>query len=103
MYTRERAEKNERLFRDLNDLINEMAVALAVGPPHVEFVCECARKGCLDRIGLTVEEYAAVRSDPAHFALGPGHELPDVETLVAEHERYTVVAKPWLAGPAASA
>jgi hypothetical protein len=97
MYTRERAEKNERLFRELNDLINEMAVSLKIGPPHVEFVCECAREGCLDRMELTLEEYAELRSNSAHFALIAGHELLDVEQLVAEHERYTVVAKPWLA------
>jgi hypothetical protein len=100
MYTRERAEKNERLFRELNDLIFEMAVSLAIGPPHVEFVCECAREGCLDRIELTLDEYSAVRANHAHFALISGHQLLDVETLVATHDRYTVVAKPWLAGPA---
>jgi hypothetical protein len=98
MYTRERAEKNERLFRELNERIHEMASSLhAIGPPHIEFICECAREGCLDRIELTLEEYGVVRGDPAHFALVSGHELLDVETLVAQHERYTVVAKPWLA------
>jgi hypothetical protein len=102
VYTRERAEKNERLFRELNDLINEMAVALAIGPPYVEYVCECAREGCLDRIELTIPEYEELRTNRAHFAVIQGHELPDVEEVVAERERYTVVAKPWLAGDAPS-
>jgi hypothetical protein len=97
MYTRERAEKNERLFRDLNERIREMAEQLAVGPPHLEFICECAREGCLDRIELTLPEYSAVRAEPSHFALVSGHELLDVESLVARHDRYTVVAKAWLA------
>jgi hypothetical protein len=98
MYTRERAEKNERLFRELNERIYEMAASLlATGPPHVEFICECAREGCLDRIELTLDEYLGLRTNRAHFALVSGHELLDVESLVAEHERYTVVAKPWLA------
>jgi hypothetical protein len=101
MYTRERAEKNERLFRDLNERIYEMAASLhAIGPPHIEFICECAREGCLDRIRLTLDEYRDLRSNSAHFAVVSGHELLDVETLVATHERYTVVAKPWLAASA---
>src|SRR3954462_1248788 len=98
MYTRERAEKNERLFRELNERIYEMAASLhAIGPPHVEFICECAREGCLDRIALTLDEYRDLRSHPAQFALIPGHELLDVEALVATGDRFTVVAKPWLA------
>src|SRR4051812_32886232 len=98
MYTRERAEKNERLFRELNERIYEMASSLlAIGQPHIEFICECAREGCLDRIELTLDEYRDVRVNPAHFAFVRGHELLDVETLVAEHERYTLVAKLWLA------
>jgi hypothetical protein len=101
MYTRERAEKNERLFRELNERIYEMAASLhAIGPPHIEFICECAREGCLDRIELTLDEYRGVRANAAHFALVSGHELLDVETRIAQHERYTVVAKPWLATPA---
>ena|SRR5436305_7869022 len=97
MYTRERAEKNERLFRELNERIYEIAAGLhAVGPPHVEFICECAREGCLDRIGLTLDEYRDLRAHPAHFALISGHELLDVEVLVETYDRFTVVAKPWL-------
>ena len=34
-----------------------------------------------------------MRSDPRTFAIIDGHEIADVEDVVARHERYTVVRK----------
>ena len=38
-------------------------------------------------------EYEEVRANPAHFAVSPGHEAPDVETVVAKRSGYDVVRK----------
>jgi hypothetical protein len=40
-----------------------------------------------------MDEYEAIREHPARFPVLPGHELPDVETVVETHERYLVVEK----------
>jgi hypothetical protein len=34
-----------------------------------------------------------VRSDSLLFAIKPGHEIPDVEDLVATNERFSIVRK----------
>lgn len=34
-----------------------------------------------------------MRSDPTHFVIVPGHEIPGVEDVVELHERYHVVRK----------
>ena len=59
----------------------------------IGFVCECGRLDCSEPMQLTGAEYAHVRSDGALFAVKPGHELPEAETVVEEHEGYVVVRK----------
>ena len=38
-------------------------------------------------------EYEALRADPRHFAVAHDHVLADLEQVVAETDRYAVVAK----------
>jgi hypothetical protein len=40
-----------------------------------------------------VSDYEDVRSDPTHFAVLPGHEIPDVEEVVGRNEGFLVVRK----------
>ncbi|MCP9484634.1 MAG: hypothetical protein MSC30_02130 [Gaiellaceae bacterium MAG52_C11] len=56
-------------------------------------VCECGYPECEQRVRVPAEEYEGIRSDPRLFALVPGHELEDVEEVVAEREGYNVVKK----------
>ena len=44
-------------------------------------------------MSLTLVEYEEVRSEPTHFAVLPGHVVPDVEVVVARNERFAVVRK----------
>ena len=63
------------------------------------FRCECGDAACAHGIALTRAEYERVRAYPARFAIAHNHENPESDQVVAEHERYTVVAK--LVGQAA--
>jgi hypothetical protein len=38
-------------------------------------------------------EYEAVRAESTHFAVVPGHVVPDIERVVAQNDRYSVVEK----------
>jgi hypothetical protein len=58
-----------------------------------DYVCECGNSACTQTIPLRDEEYEHVRSDPLLFAVVPGHEIPDVEEVVAENQRFNVVRK----------
>jgi hypothetical protein len=88
---------NEALFRDVNERINEGSMRLEPfdgdEPRYWQFVCECASAACVDHIELTKEEYEEVRDDPTHFAVLPGHENPDRETVEWRTERFVVVEK----------
>jgi hypothetical protein len=57
------------------------------------FRCECARRGCSSLIELTPEQYEMLRAHPRRFVVVPGHEQPDVETVVATRPGYVIVEK----------
>ena len=97
-----RLAENELLFRTLNERLKEVAertgTLVAEG---AAFVCECAETGCRARLRLTLEEYEEARSDPRMFLVVPGHELAEVETVVADHGAYLLVRKTGAAGEVA--
>ena len=88
-----RIGENEILFRDVNERVTEVSGAFAVVLPDLEIVCECGSVTCTERIHMTADEYARIRSDGAWFAVKPGHEIPDVESVVEHHGDYDVVKK----------
>jgi hypothetical protein len=89
----ERVARNETLFREVNERIKQVNVALAATADLTDFLCECADESCTQPISLTLAEYESVRADGTHFAVVTGHTLPDVERVIASNKRYAVVAK----------
>jgi hypothetical protein len=90
---RERAAQNESVFREVNERIAEVAHSFELQGELLDFICECARTGCNERIHLTSVEYETVRRVPTHFVIARGHEVPEVETVAGWTDRYMVVAK----------
>jgi hypothetical protein len=93
--TREdRIARNETLFRDVNERVRELAAGFSGAEPGtVAFVCECGQGDCAESIGLRLDAYERVREDPTHFVIVPGHETPEVESIVEQHEGYDIVRK----------
>jgi hypothetical protein len=84
---------NEALFRQVNEAVSEISGSGGFDAPDFEIVCECGVLECQDRIPVTRGAYAALRSNSHHFAIVPGHEIPDVETVVADEGAYYIVSK----------
>jgi hypothetical protein len=89
----ERLAKNEALFRGVNERVREVKGNAGDPEERIRFVCECGRDACLEEVELTVAEYEAVRSVPTQFVVKPGHELTEVERVLNENDRYSVVEK----------
>ena len=83
---------NEALFREVNERIDELRETLGQGSSF-EVVCECGNPACIERFAIDARDYASIRDDVHRFAVVPGHELPDVERTVEQHEHYLVVEK----------
>ncbi len=89
----ERLALNEALFRETNERLEER-VRLFVGDEELfGITCECASLDCTDRITLSMEEYAVVRSDPAQFVVRPGHTIGEIEEVVMRNDRFEIVRK----------
>jgi hypothetical protein len=95
-----RLASNQAVFRKVNE-----GIARGQWPgdenQHVGFRCECARLGCNSLIELTLDEYERVRGNPRRFVMIAGHELPEVERVVARRTGYFVVEKQDEAGAVA--
>ncbi|MGZ4353018.1 MAG: hypothetical protein ACXVZ4_05695 [Gaiellaceae bacterium] len=96
----ERLARNEALFREMNERLEELGRRTGTADSGLDFVCECADESCTERIHLSLPEYEEVRADPTHFAVLPGHEVA-VEHVVADRGRYRIVAKDDEAGAVA--
>jgi hypothetical protein len=90
---RRRAARNQALFRDVNDRLEELADGSPSAADTIAFVCECSDIECSEQLEMTVAEYEEIRSDGNSFAVAPGHVAPDVERVERENHRYVVVAK----------
>jgi hypothetical protein len=88
----ERVARNESATREINEDIERAHQAVS-REGHVRMLCECGRERCDRVIALTVEEYERVRADPRQFAIAREHLIPDMEQIVAETDRYAIVAK----------
>jgi hypothetical protein len=87
----ERVARNEALFREFNERVEDLADAVDLD--RTRFVCECGDLDCLERVELTRTAYEEVRSDPRRFVVAPGHENAEVERVVARGEGHFVVEK----------
>jgi hypothetical protein len=89
----ERVGTNEAIFRNVNEQIEGINKALSEMTQTMDIVCECSEITCAERIMVTVPAYERVRSDPTLFFVLPGHEQPEMEKVVDDHESYRVVMK----------
>jgi hypothetical protein len=89
--TRQRLKHNEAVFRTVNDEIDELGEGGSRSSRA--FVCECADPNCSETIQLTHAEYARIRSEPRHYILVPGHEIPEIEDVVEQAPDHIVVEK----------
>jgi hypothetical protein len=97
-----RVAKNENLFREVNEAIERGQYPGEQDSPTA-FRCECASLDCNGLFSLTPREYERVRTKPRRFVVLPGHEIPEVETVISTHEGYVVVEKRDEAGRLAEA
>lgn len=98
----ERVAGNEVAFRRVNE-------SLRAGKPVADvaqvfpFCCECGRIGCSEILELPLAQYEHVRTDGRRFFVVDGHQIDEVEDVVARHPGYLVVQKRGTAGEIAEA
>ena len=89
----ERLAKNELVFRDVNERVEELARAHTRDEHNLGFLCECSNVDCTLRLPLTLTAYEQARRDPSQFIVALGHQLPEIEEVVCVGDGYQIVRK----------
>jgi hypothetical protein len=84
--------ERQSLFREVNERIGELAEGFDMRDA-LTILCECGNPDCSEKIELSEAEYERLRLIPTRFAVLPGHDIPAVERVVEENERFAVVEK----------
>jgi hypothetical protein len=98
-----RAAKNESLFREVNEQILHLEERFGGDSPSSQFVCECSRRDCSEKLDASLDEYRAVREVDTYFIVLRAHVDVEHERVVRSTDRHTVVEKLGLAGEIAEA
>jgi hypothetical protein len=88
----ERAARNEEVFRDVNERIEEGGSLHRVTTP-MPFHCECDRPSCFETIEMHPRHYRAIADERYRFVITPGHDDSRVEKIVEVTDEYVVVEK----------
>ena len=81
----ERIVQTETFFRAVNEEIATLEGQI--------FLCECGNPACMAAITLSREVLNRLHAAENTFVVLKGHELPDVETVIAEENGYLIVRK----------
>jgi hypothetical protein len=84
---------NEILYRTVNEKIEDLNQAFGTLTETMTVVCECGDGACAEQIALDLSTYERVRADPAAFVTLPGHEIPDVESVIETGDGFQIVRK----------
>jgi hypothetical protein len=85
---RRRIAETEELYRRLN-----VAIASLLDGGSGSFLCECGNPLCNELIELGKADLEKLHATAGHYAVVPGHELPELESVVASGSGYAVVSK----------
>jgi hypothetical protein len=92
----ERQARNEALMREVNQRVAELREQGSWGDDDrlMEIHCECgAFPDCDTKLSLPVEDYERVRAQDDRFAVAPGHESSELETVVERTDTWLIVDK----------
>lgn len=81
------------LFREVNERLRELGEGFSLVSEGGDFVCECANPLCTEHVRMPLEVYEEIRAEPTHFFVIKGHEEPEFERTLEEHEQYLIVEK----------
>ena len=102
----EKIARNNSVFRDANDGIEEAATSFGFPPEDwAPFICECSNPRCAEIVRLTLDQYRYVRSNPRWFIHAIDHEttVDGAVRPLEHHDTYTIVEKIGAAGDIAAA
>jgi hypothetical protein len=84
----ERIAQTALFFRAINEEIAKLD-----GHGTMVFLCECGNPACAEGLELTTAALQQLHAENGLFVVLPGHEIPDVETVVDRADGHLLVRK----------
>jgi hypothetical protein len=91
--TKEQMAQNEDVFRQINENVDVAALSHGRDRHRYEFFCECSDLSCVERVSLSLDEYAFARADPSRFVVVKDHVVREVEHVVDEARDHVFIEK----------
>jgi len=101
-----RMVENEVVFRQANEKVAGGLDSLSKLAAHegqselapskdmaIQFFCECSDENCRERISLTLDNYRRHHENKKRFIVKSGHEVPEIEFIIATFTDHVVVEK----------
>jgi hypothetical protein len=85
--------RRQALFREVNEQIEKLSDGWELFDGSLSVLCECGRPGCNEAIDVPRTLYDDVRTAPNRFLLKLGHEIQDVDVVVAGHDGYVIAER----------
>jgi hypothetical protein len=92
-HSERRLKENEVIFHQANKGVADFITEEEGGDPLIKFYCECSNIDCRERIPMKASQYQELHIDQRHFIALKGHEMPDIENIVARYDGFVVVRK----------
>ncbi|MCW2921446.1 MAG: hypothetical protein JWL76_1320 [Thermoleophilia bacterium] len=65
----------------------------ANGAAPLDVMCECSLEACEDMLDVPPSIYEQTRASATRFIVTPGHQIPEAEVVVEDHDTFLVVSK----------
>jgi hypothetical protein len=88
-----RVGQNEALYRLVNERIEKLSPGITDVTGQFGVVCECGSLDCRTQIMVTPQVYEQTRANSHQFIVIPGHQIDDLEAVIADHDTYLVIEK----------
>jgi hypothetical protein len=85
--------RRQALFREVNEQIEKLSDGWELFDGSISVLCECGRPGCNEALEVPRTLYDDIRTAPNRFLLKVGHELGDVDAVVARHDGYVIAER----------
>jgi hypothetical protein len=82
--------RRQALFREVNEQIEKLSDGWELFDGSLSVLCECGRPGCNEPIDVPRTLYDDVRATQNRFLLKAGHEIEDVDAVIARNDGYVI-------------
>jgi hypothetical protein len=88
-----RIGENEALYRQVNEQVKGISKGMVATIGEFNVLCECGTLECMAQISVSPDVYEQARSVSERFIVLRGHQIDEMEAVIADHGAFYVIEK----------